>query len=74
MTYDAPYQCDEHISPHFGHMIQPLDEGAWTCITCDGPPRCVECDSAPVKDEGGRCGECLSEQAQYYYDEKGGQG
>ena len=31
---DAPYQETDRISPHFGHMIQPLDEGAWVCLTC----------------------------------------
>ena len=32
---DAPYQETDRISPHFGHMIQPLDEGVWICLSCD---------------------------------------
>jgi hypothetical protein len=29
------HQETDRISPHFGHMIQPLDEGRWLCLTCD---------------------------------------
>ncbi len=36
MTLDAPYQETDRISPHFGHLIQPLDEGRWCCLTCGG--------------------------------------
>ena len=36
MKRDAPYQETDRISPHFGHLIQPLDEGRWLCVACDG--------------------------------------
>lgn len=32
---DAPYQETDRINPHFGHMIQPLGDGDWTCLTCE---------------------------------------
>ena len=35
MTLDPPYQETDRISPHYAHIIQPLDEGAWVCRTCE---------------------------------------
>lgn len=72
MTYDAPYQETDRISPHFSHMIQPLDEGAWQCLDCE-PLMCHECEMVAVKDEDELCGECLSQLASYYHPEDGGQ-
>ena len=34
MTLDAPYQETDRVSPHYGHTIQPLDDVAWVCVTC----------------------------------------
>jgi hypothetical protein len=31
---DAPYQETDRVSPHWSHWIQPLEEGAWRCLTC----------------------------------------
>ncbi len=35
-TLDPPYGETDRISPHHGHVIQPLQEGTWVCMTCDG--------------------------------------
>lgn len=32
---DPPYEESERLSPHFAHLIQPLDEGRWLCVTCE---------------------------------------
>ena len=76
-NYDAPYEETDRISPHYAHMIQPLNEGAWRCIDCDGP-LCYRCQREPTHDELELCGECISEEVQYYADmrdeREGGQG
>ena len=49
-------------------------DGTWVACTCFcHDVRCVECHGPLVKDEGERCGECLSQMAGYYHEE-GGQG
>lgn len=71
MRLDDPYECTDRINPHFTHMIQPLDEGEWHCIDCDGP-FCGQCGIEQVSDEEVLCGECLSERASYYLPDEGG--
>lgn len=39
----------------------------WHCLDCDGP-LCAKCHREPVQDEKELCGECISEEAQYYAD------
>lgn len=30
-----PSIVTDPISPHYGHAVRELDEGAWVCLTCD---------------------------------------
>lgn len=71
MRLDDPYECTDRINPHFAHLIQPLEEGAWHCIDCDGA-LCEECGEYEVREVGDVCGECLSERASYYLPDEGG--
>jgi len=34
MRLDEPYRETDHINPHYGHIVQPLGEGAWCCVNC----------------------------------------
>ena len=63
---NEPHQETDRLSPHYDHLIQPLDEGQH-CLDCDGP-LCQKCQREPVHDEEELCGECISEEAQYYID------
>ena len=65
--YDAPYQETDAMNPHYAHLIQPWDDGAWHCLDCDGP-LCVKCHREPMQDEEELCGECISEEAEYWAD------
>jgi hypothetical protein len=67
---DKSFQETDRISPHYGHLIQPLGDGAWHCLRCEGALTCPDCGY--VTRDGERCAECLSEQASYFVE--GGQG
>ena len=74
-------RCDWHeetdrISPHYTHIIQTWGDGNWTCVDCEGL-KCDRCREYDVANEGDKCGECISEEAEYfsdYYLDEGGNG
>ena len=59
------YIEDNPASPHLSHTIQPYGDGQWYCLDCDGP-RCLVCHTEPVKIDGELCGECISQEAEYW--------
>jgi len=64
------YVEDDHAHPHYGHTLQTWGDGAWLCATCEGV-MCDNCRENDVKSEGDLCGECISEQAEYWADARG---
>ena len=59
------YIESNRANSHFSHTIIPYGEGLWYCVDCDGP-RCAVCHTEPVKIDGERCGECISQEAEYW--------
>ena len=39
-THEGTHVETDRISPHYGHTIASLGDGAWQCETCEGPVSC----------------------------------